>query len=200
MSDNNERANSILDTNSDELRQQHEETSRAERVREWADRKASKNKKSGLNFWFIVIASVVLAAIILLKGITTINQQLAFELAVGEVDIIGVSDGVYSGTYDSGQLAATVDVAIQSGGIHAIRLSSFTGIDKERANEVFEKIVAAQKINVKDGDVGTQYTDKVIQCAVYNALASAAAQRDEALAEALLSGSDAPVVQESAAL
>lgn len=199
MANNNDRPNSILDTNSEELRQQREETGRAEKVREWADRKTTK-KKNGLNFWFIVIASVVLAAIILLKGITTINQQLAFELAVGEVDITGVSDGVYSGTYDSGQLAATVDVAIQSGSIHAIRLSSFTGIDKARANEVFEKIVAAQKIDIKDDDVGTQYTDKVVQCAVYNALADAAAKRDAAIAEALQSGSDIPLPTESAAV
>lgn len=170
LSTNSERLR--ISGGADELYEDHGR--RRERALERADRKRR------VYIWCVIAVSVILSAFLLTKMYMNISEQLVLGLQVSEVDISKVSDGVYTDSYESSHLSATVDVTIVSGRIADVELTAFTGIDNARAEFVCDRVVFYQLLNVPDDDVGTQPTDKIVLKAIENALVSSNAYREDA--------------------
>ena len=92
------------------------------------------------------------------------------EVIVEDIDISSLSDNTYSGSYQSGHMSADVEVTIESGMYTSIVLTDYAGINPSRANEVINAIISHQTITPDEGDIGTQFTDKILQKAVYYAI------------------------------
>lgn len=118
----------------------------------------------------VAVVSVILAVVMIFAVIDRVNEGLVMELEVGDVIPYTMSDGDYSGTYTSNDLAAAVTVTIESGYITNITLDGFTGIDTARAQRVFEAVIYAQSLITYDEEVGTQPTDVILLLAIRQAM------------------------------
>jgi len=156
---------SLLRTNSERMRQ--------EGVPAKAPSQNRKQQNSRIYFWCVLGISVLLSVFILIRMNLTVNEQLSLQLTVNETDISAVADGTYSGEYTSSHMSAKVSVDIASGRMMDIRLDSFTGIDNVRAEEVFDRVLYYQMLNVPEDDIGSQPTDKIVLKAVEKALVGA---------------------------
>ena len=158
-----------LDTNSEKLRAEG-------RLPEKKPRETGGNKKvSGKAIYIgcIITLSVILAAVLAVKGFMTISEQLLFELPINETDITNAEDAVYSATYESSHMSATVSVSILSGEMVGITLDAYTGIDASRAQTVFDSVMYYQMLNVPDEDVGATPTDIILLKAIEKTLSGA---------------------------
>ena len=167
---------SILESNSEELRNSPER-SRQEEKREISpeDRRKQAERNGRLYIWCVIGVSVALAVFIILRGIVTINEQLTGELDIYDVDITGVDDGTYEGSFSSAHMSAGVSVDIVSGRISAIQLDSYSGIDAQRARDVIERIAYYQTVTPPDESIGSEHSDRIVQRAVMDALSQAVA-------------------------
>lgn len=129
------------------------------------------NKKRVGIIAVIAAVSIIAAALIIPNFIYRMNESLVEqEVIVEDIDISSLSDNTYSGSYQSGHMSADVEVTIESGMYTSIVLTDYAGINPSRANEVINAIISHQTITPDEGDIGTQFTDKILQKAVYYAI------------------------------
>lgn len=161
--------NSIFDYNSDDIRsgsvaapeQQHRERS-----------------KYGRLIYILVIAgiSVLLSVFLISNIVKRVNSGLIMEIQVGDISVVNLEDGQYTGSYSSADMGASVTLDVVSGYIMDISLNSFTGIDVSRAETVFAGVISAQSLDTGDEDIGSTATDKILLKAIENAINGEGAQ------------------------
>lgn len=162
---------SILDSTSEDIR------SGKIKVDKKPEKKKIENKdkkKRRLIYIVSVIAvSILLSCVILPRMLYAVNEMLVHELRIEETDITDFQDGVYTAKYVNSHMSATVSVTIISGKMTSITLDEFAGIDPSRANEIFERVIYYQMLNIPPEDTAeilTQTTDyivlKAIECAL----------------------------------
>lgn len=105
---------------------------------------------------------------IYLKNLTDYKQAVK-EISFEEIDISGVSDGIYIGEYDVNFIYAKVKVSIQNQKIANIDILEHKNQRGKSAEAVIDKIVDEQRINV-DAISGATNSSTVIKKAVENAL------------------------------
>lgn len=122
--------------------------------------------------WLIILLiSVAASALLIPNMIYRMNEKLVEqEMIVEDVDISGIAEKTFTGSYMSGQMSADVEVTVINGQYTEIRLTDYAGINPTRARKVADAIVQYQTITPNEGDIGTQYTDKIVQKAVYYAI------------------------------
>lgn len=129
-------------------------------------------KKWHAKQWLIILLVSVAAAALLIPGmIYRMNQKLVEQdLIVEDLDVSGVADKTFTGSYMSGQMSADVEVTIVNGQYTEVLVTKTSGINPARARKVADAIVQYQTLTPTVGDIGTQYTDKIVQKAVYYAI------------------------------
>ncbi len=96
-------------------------------------------------------------------------QRAVRETRIEEVDLSRVSDGTYTGEYDTGLVSARVEVRVESGEITDIRILEHKNERGGPAEAVTEAIVSQQRIEV-DAVSGATNSSTIIKKAVENAL------------------------------
>lgn len=126
------------------------------------------NKKQ-IKKWIVIFLISIVAAILVIPNIIyRMNEKLVEnEIMVEDIDISSIKDNTLTGSYKSGHMSADVEVTIENGQYTSITLTDYVGINPARAQKVTESIITHQTITPDDGDIGTQFTDKIIQKAVY---------------------------------
>lgn len=129
------------------------------------------NKKQVKKLIVICLISIVAAILIIPNIVYRMNEKLVEQdTLVEDIDISALSDNTFTGSYQSGQMSADVQVTIENGQYTSIILTDYAGINPTRAQKVVESIITNQTITPNDGDIGTQFTDKIVQKAVYYAI------------------------------
>ena len=172
MSENrNDNRISLLESNSEDIRSGKIKIEKpAKRVDAAKER---KKKKRTVYIIAVLAVSILLACMIIPSMLFTINEMLVYELTINETDISDHDDGVYTAAYTSSHMSATVSVTIMSGRMTAITLDDFTGIDVSRANEIFERVIYYQMLNIPSedsADVFSQSTDYIVLKAIEYAI------------------------------
>ena len=134
------------------------------------EKKPAKKRRYGK--WIaIVIISVLAAAFIIPKMIYRINEGLVEQDAtVEDVDVSAFSEKTFTGSYSSGHMYAGVEVTVVNGQYTEINLTGYSGINPARAEKVIESIIRHQTLIPDDGDIGEQFTDIMVQKAIYYAI------------------------------
>lgn len=136
----------------------------------------AKNKKTPdikkiRKYLIIVLISAVAAALIIPKMIYRINEGLVEQDAVVEdLDVSGFSEKTFTGSYASGHMYANVEVTIVNGQYTDITLTGYSGINPSRADKVIMSIIRNQTLTPDEGDIGEQFTDIIVQKAIYYAI------------------------------
>jgi len=178
MSDNNQKQPiSLLESNSEDIRSGKIKVDKNIKTKSAKQKNSSKKKKRMIYFVAVVAVSILLACMLIPSMIFTINEMLVYELKINETDITYHEDGIYTATYESSHMSATVSVSIISGKMTAISLDAFNGIDPARANEIFECVIYYQMLNIPSedkADVFSQPTDYIVLKAVESAISGEA--------------------------
>lgn len=129
------------------------------------------NKKRIRKIVLIVIISVAAALLIIPNMVYRMNEKLVEqETVVEDLDIGYISEKTLVGSYQSGHMSADVEVTIVNGQYVDITLTDYAGINPSRAQKVIDAILEYQTLMPESDDIGTQYTDIIIQKAVYYAV------------------------------
>lgn len=119
----------------------------------------------------ILLVSAALALLLIPGMIYRANEKLVEQEAVVEdPDISYIAEKTLTGSYQSGHMSATVEVTIVNGQYTDIRLTDSAGINPSRARQVSDAILAYQTLTPEYDDIGTQYTDIIVQKAIYYAV------------------------------
>ncbi len=128
-------------------------------------------KKKLVTIAVIAVVSILAAALLIPNIIYRMNEGLVEqEIIVEDIDISILSDDTYTGSYQSGHMSADVEVTIENGQYTSIILTKYSGINPSRAHKVIDSIIKYQTITPDNGDIGTQFTDKIVQKAIYYAI------------------------------
>ncbi len=118
-----------------------------------------------------MIISFAAAALIIPKMIYRLNEGLVEQDAVVEdLDVSGFSDKTFTGSYSSGHMYANVEVTIVNGQYTDIILTGYSGINPSRADKVIDSIIRHQTLTPNEEDIGDQFTDIIVQKAIYYAV------------------------------
>ena len=147
---------------------------------DWKENSVLKKKKQGKKaidkkkvrkILVILMISVAAAALIIPKMIYRINEGLVEQDAIVEdLDVSGFSEKTFTGSYSSGHMYANVEVTVVNGQYTDIKLTGYSGINPARGEEVIESIIRHQTLIPDEGDIGEQYTDIIVQKAIYYAI------------------------------
>ena len=96
-------------------------------------------------------------------------QKEIANITINDINLENAENGIYRGTYDVGYIYAEVEVEIKNGVIVSIRLLKHRNEQGKHAEEIINKIVSAQKIDV-DAISGATNSSKVIKKAVEKAI------------------------------
>ena len=119
----------------------------------------------------ILLISVAATALIIPKMIYRINEGLIEQDAVvDDLDVSGFSEKTFTGSYSSGHMYANVEVTVVNGQYTEIHLTGYSGINPARAEKVIESIIRNQTLLPEEGDIGRQFTDIMVQKAIYYAI------------------------------
>ncbi len=133
--------------------------------------KKAPDKKRIRNILIILLISIAAAALIIPKMIYRINEGLVEQDAtVEDVDVSAFSEKTFTGSYSSGHMYAGVEVTVVNGQYTEINLTGYSGINPARAEKVIESIIRHQTLIPDDGDIGEQFTDIMVQKAIYYAI------------------------------
>ena len=132
-------------------------------------------KKSDHRRWkwilMIVAVSVVLSLLIIPKMIYRINEGLVEQEAVVEdLDVSGFAEKTFAGSYSSGHMFVSVEVTVENGQYTDIQMTGYSGINPTRAGKVIQAILRYQTLTPEEGDIGQQFTDIMVQKAIYYAI------------------------------
>ncbi len=158
--------NSIFSFNSDDVRSGEVECP--------VDASAKKLRKSSAGRWIyilvVTVVSIILAVVLIVNVVDRVNEGLIMELQTGDIIPSAHEDGQYSGSYSSAGKGAAVTVDITAGYIISISLDGFADIDTDRAQPVFDAVIAAQSLETGDEEIGSEPSDKILLLAIENAL------------------------------
>lgn len=127
------------------------------------------SKKKIVLFAIMLLLLIGLAwGIIYLKSVADYKQAVK-ETTFEEINISGISDGVYIGEYDVNFIYAKVEVTVQNGEITNINILEHRHEHGKAAEAITNKIVDEQRIDV-DAISGATNSCTVIKKAVENAL------------------------------
>jgi hypothetical protein len=116
----------------------------------------------------IMAVSAVIAAFVIPKMIYRINEGLVEqEATVEDIDISAFSEKTFTGSYSSGHMYVNVEVTVVNGQYTDIVMTGYSGINPSRAEKVINSIIRHQTITPDDGDIGEQFTDIMVQKAIY---------------------------------
>lgn len=119
----------------------------------------------------LLLISIVAAALLIPNMIYRINEGLVEQEAmVDDLDVSGFSEKTFTGSYSSGHMHADVEVTVINGQYTDIKLTDSSGINPARADKVIAAIIHHQTITPDEGDIGEQFTDIILQKAVYYAI------------------------------
>lgn len=119
----------------------------------------------------ILLVSVIAALLVIPQMIYRANERLVEqEIQVEDPDISWIAEKTLSGSYQSAHMSASVEVTIVNGQYTDIVLTDYAGINPTRAREVVNAILTYQTLTPAYRDIGTQYTDIIVQKAIYYAI------------------------------
>ncbi len=123
----------------------------------------------------LTILIIVIGFVIAAAGIMTFAKKGLEQLAhttISDVDLAGMEDGVYTGSYKAFPVAAEVTVNVNNHKITGIELVKHNNGQGAPAEVIPERVVKAQTLDV-DMVSGATYSSRVILKAIENALESA---------------------------
>ncbi|MCX7745353.1 MAG: FMN-binding protein [Clostridia bacterium] len=129
-------------------------------------------KKRVIFFSVLIFIIVAIIAGIVLKSHFETNLEKLKDLAIKDVNLTSLKDGIYTGGYKVFPVAAEVKVSIKNHNIAKIELVKHDHGQGSPAEAVTGKVVEAQTLDV-DIVSGATYSSKVILKAIENALKSA---------------------------
>ena len=133
--------------------------------------KKTLDKKKIRKIIVILLVSFAAAALLIPNMIYRINEGLVEQDAtVEDIDVSGFSEKTFTGSYSSGHMYANVEVTVVNGQYTEINLTGYSGINPTRANKVIESVIRNQTLTPDEGDIGEQFTDIIIQKAIYYAI------------------------------
>lgn len=91
------------------------------------------------------------------------------QISIRQPPLSQLADGLYTGQWDVGFIAAQVEVEVQGGKIHSIHLIRHKNGRGQPAEAVLDEILARQRVDV-DAVSGATNSSKVLQKAVEQAL------------------------------
>lgn len=119
----------------------------------------------------IFLVSLIAALLLIPKMVYRANETLVEQEAVVEdLDISWISEKTLTGSYQSAHMSAAVEVTIVNGQYTDITLTDYAGINPSRARKVINAILTYQTLTPEYEDIGTQYTDIIVQKAIYYAV------------------------------
>lgn len=122
--------------------------------------------------WLVVVALVVIAVLVYVVPIFVKLkrfQAIADQVGTRDIDLSGVPDGSYLGSYDSGPVIVQVKVTVAGHKITSIDLLKHRTGQGQAAAAITDRVVEAQSIKV-DAISGATMSSKVILLAIENAL------------------------------
>lgn len=111
------------------------------------------------------------SAAVYLKSVVDYKKAVA-GTNIGEIDISGITDGVYAGEYDVNFIYAKVEVTVKGGEMTNITLLEHKQERGKAAEAIVQDMIVEQKIDV-DAVSGATNSSTVIKKAVENALRNA---------------------------
>lgn len=133
--------------------------------------KKSFDKRKIRKLVIILLISVAAAALIIPNMVYRINEGLVEQDAtVEDIDVSGFSEKTFTGSYASGHMYANVEVTVVNGQYTEINLTAYSGINPARAHKVIDSIIRHQTLTPDEGDIGQQFTDIMVQKAIYYAI------------------------------
>ncbi len=133
--------------------------------------KKSFDKRKIRKIVIILLISVAAAALIIPNMVYRINEGLVEQDAtVEDIDVSGFSEKTFTGSYASGHMYANVEVTVVNGQYTEINLTQYSGINPARAHKVIDSIIRHQTLTPDEGDIGQQFTDIMVQKAIYYAI------------------------------
>mgnify|MGYP000557276605 CR=1 FL=1 len=118
---------------------------------------------------FKILGIIFLAFIILFTvGFFIIKSSIP-DINVGELDLINISDGLYTGEYSAGVVKAFVEVQVKDNRITDIIIKEHDNGLGKPAEKITEEIILHQSLNV-DVISGATLSSNVIRKAVEEAL------------------------------
>lgn len=126
-----------------------------------------KGRKIGL---IIIITILALIAVIAVAAVYIQSQmKVVDDLVINDVDLSGISDGVYFGGYETILVKAEVKIEVKDHSITGIEIIKHSHGKGEEAESIVDSILNEQRINV-DVISGATISSKVILKAVESAL------------------------------
>lgn len=117
----------------------------------------------------ILVALVVVIATFTVMGKIRSNLGQLPELAISNVDLSVIEDGIYSGSYNAFPISAEVKVTVNNHKIIGIELVKHNNSKGAPAEIIPDNVVKAQDLDV-DVVTSATYSSKVILKAIENAL------------------------------
>ena len=124
---------------------------------------------------FLTILMLVIGAVIAAAGLMSYAKKNLEQLAhttISEVDLAGLENGVYTGSYKAFPVTAEVRVTINNHRITEIKLVEHKNGQGAPAEVIPDRVVEEQTLGVEEVS-GATYSSKVILKAIENALESA---------------------------
>jgi uncharacterized protein with FMN-binding domain len=126
-----------------------------------------KGKKALLIVGIVVAALIGIMAIASLPGMGAVRR-----MAVNEVDLSKVADGLYPGSFRAGRFSYSVEVMVKDHKIEAVKSAGRKQAQDAVVRQIFARIVEGQSVKV-DTVSGASLTTKAVSKAVENALSPA---------------------------
>lgn len=118
----------------------------------------------------LLIVGIVIAALIGIMAIGAFYGMGAVRrLAVNPVDLAGIEDGVYSGSFRKGRFSYSVEVTVKDHRLQAVKSTGGRQAQDAVIQQIFARIVEVQSVQV-DTVSGASLTTKAVSKAVENAL------------------------------
>ena len=124
------------------------------------------NKKLKIFLW-ILLGLVIIAA--LAAAWAAIDPIRYRNLAVNDVNIENLPDGVYEGTFKDGRFTNSVEVTVKDGRITDVKGVKSPGSTEKLYKQIYDKVVEEQSLAV-DSVSGASITTKTVLKAIENAL------------------------------
>lgn len=118
----------------------------------------------------LLIVGIVLVALIGIMAIGAFSGMGAVRrLAVNPVDLAGIEDGAYSGSFRKGRFSYSVEVTVKDQRIQAVKSTRKPQAQDAVIRKIFARIVEVQSVQV-DTVSGASLTTRAVSKAVENAL------------------------------
>ena len=118
----------------------------------------------------LLIVGIVIAALIGILAIGAFSGMGAVRrLAINPVDLAGIEDGVYSGSFRKGRFSYSVQVTVKDHRLQAVESTGGRQAQDAVIRQIFARMVEVQSVQV-DTVSGASLTTRAVSKAVENAL------------------------------